>query len=78
MNKNVMELISEEKIYPIVRSKDSQKAIDESSPDVTEVSEGKVLNDTPDTSDSSGSGYMEMGKVYIFQNRKIGLDNLYR
>ncbi len=28
MNKNVMELISEEKIYPIVRNKDSQKAID--------------------------------------------------
>ena len=27
-------------------------------------SEGQVLNDTPDTSDSSGSGYMEMGKVY--------------
>ena len=28
MNKNVMELISEEKIYPIVRNKDAQKAID--------------------------------------------------
>ena len=28
MNKNVMELIAEEKIYPIVRSKDAQKAID--------------------------------------------------
>ncbi len=28
MNKNVMDLISEEKIYPIVRSKDAQKAID--------------------------------------------------
>lgn len=41
-----------------------QKALDESSPDVTEVSEGQVLNETPDTSDSSGSGYMEMGKVY--------------
>ena len=41
-----------------------QKALEESSPDVTEVSEGQVLNETPDTSDSSGSGYMEMGKVY--------------
>jgi hypothetical protein len=45
-------------------SQDQQKAIDESSPDVTEVSEGQVLNETPDTSDSSGQGYMEMGKVY--------------
>lgn len=31
---------------------------------VTEVSEGQVLNDTPDTSNSSGQGYLEMGKVY--------------
>ena len=28
MNKNVMDLISDEKIYPIVRSKDAQSAID--------------------------------------------------
>lgn len=28
MNKNVMELIAEEKIYPVVRSKDAQRAID--------------------------------------------------
>ena len=45
-------------------SQDQQKAIEESSPDVTEVSEGQVLNETPDTSNSSGQGYMEMGKVY--------------
>ena len=36
----------------------------QSSPDVTEVTEGQTLNDTPDTSNSSGQGYMEMGKVY--------------
>lgn len=30
----------------------------------TEVSEGQVLNETPDTSESSGQGYTEMGKVY--------------
>ena len=41
-----------------------QQAIEKNSPDVTEVSEGQVLNETPDTSNSSGSGYMEMGKVY--------------
>ncbi len=48
----------------VFQSQDQQQAIDESSPDVTEVAEGQVLNETPDTSDSSGSGYMEMGKVY--------------
>lgn len=31
---------------------------------VTEVDEGQELNDTPDTSNSSGQGYTEMGKVY--------------
>lgn len=41
-----------------------QQQINENSPDVSEVSEGQVLNETPDTSNSSGSGYMEMGKVY--------------
>ena len=41
-----------------------QQVIEQSSPDVTEVEEGQVLNETPDTSDSSGQGYMEMGTVY--------------
>ena len=41
-----------------------QQAVEQNSPDVTEVAEGQVLNETPDTSDSSGQGYMEMGKVY--------------
>ena len=44
-------------------SQDQSQAI-ESSSQVTEVSEGQVLNETPDSSDSSGQGYMEMGKVY--------------
>ena len=44
-------------------SQDQSQAI-ESSSQVTEVSEGQVLNETPDSSDSSGEGYMEMGKVY--------------
>ena len=48
----------------VFQSQDQQQAIDESSPDVTEVAEGQVLNETPDTSNSSGQGYMEMGKVY--------------
>ncbi|MBQ9161522.1 MAG: DUF2149 domain-containing protein [Methanobrevibacter sp.] len=31
---------------------------------VTEVDQGQQLNETPDTSNSSGQGYTEMGKVY--------------
>ena len=30
----------------------------------TEVDQGQQLNETPDTSNSSGQGYTEMGKVY--------------
>ena len=29
-----------------------------------EVNQGQQLNDTPDTTESSGQGYTEMGKVY--------------
>jgi len=32
--------------------------------DVSEVTQGQELNETPDTSQSSGQGYTEMGKVY--------------
>ena len=31
---------------------------------VTEVDQGQELNETPDTSNSTGQGYTEMGKVY--------------
>ncbi len=31
---------------------------------MTEVDQGQELNETPDTSNSSGQGYTEMGKVY--------------
>ena len=48
----------------VVFQSQDQQTFDESSPDVTEVSEGHVLNETPDSSNSSGQGYMEMGKVY--------------
>ena len=48
----------------VFQDNQQQQAIQENSPDVTEVAEGQVLNETPDTSDSSGQGYMEMGKVY--------------
>ena len=30
----------------------------------TQVDQGQQLNDTPDTANSSGQGYTEMGKVY--------------
>ena len=32
--------------------------------EVTGVQEGQVLNETPDTSNQTGQGYTEMGKVY--------------
>lgn len=31
---------------------------------VTEVTEGQELNETPDSSESSGQGYQELGTVY--------------
>ena len=31
---------------------------------VTEVDQGQELNETPDTSNRTGQGYTEMGKVY--------------
>ncbi len=43
---------------------EQSQAVDDASANVTEVSEGQELNESPDTSDSSGQGYMEMGKVY--------------
>ena len=48
----------------VFQDSQQQQQIEQTSPDVPEVSEGQVLNETPDTSNSSGSGYMEMGKVY--------------
>ena len=48
----------------VFQNNDQKQTFEESNPDVTEVAEGQVLNDTPDTSNSSGQGYMEMGKVY--------------
>ena len=32
--------------------------------EVSQLDQGQELNDTPDTSKSSGQGYTEMGKVY--------------
>jgi hypothetical protein len=45
-------------------SQSPQNQAIQDSQQVTEVSEGQELNETPDTSESSGQGYMEMGKVY--------------
>ena len=48
----------------VFQDSSSQDQAIQDSQNVTEVSEGQVLNETPDTSESSGQGYMEMGKVY--------------
>ena len=48
----------------VVFSDHQNQEIQQSSANVTEVSEGQQLNETPDSSESAGQGYMEMGKVY--------------
>ena len=42
----------------------SQNVHEQMQQKTTEVDQGQQLNDTPDTSNSSGQGYTEMGKVY--------------
>ena len=45
-------------------SQDQKQAVMESMKQVSEVTQGHELNDTPDTSQSSGQGFTELGKVY--------------
>ena len=45
-------------------SQDQKQAVMESMKQVSEVKQGQELNDTPDTSQSSGQGFTELGKVY--------------
>ena len=45
-------------------SQDQKQAVMESVKQVSEVTQGQELNDTPDTSQSSGQGFTELGKVY--------------
>ena len=45
-------------------SQDQKQAAMESMKQVSEVTQGQELNDTPDTSQSSGQGFTELGKVY--------------
>ena len=41
-----------------------EKVMEAMNQEVTEVQEGQILNETPDTSNKNGQGYTEMGKVY--------------
>ena len=45
-------------------SQDQKQAVMESMKQVSEVTQGQELNDTPETSQSSGQGFTELGKVY--------------
>ncbi len=45
-------------------SQDQKQQAMESMKEVSEVTQGQELNDTPESSQSSGQGYTEMGKVY--------------
>ena len=45
-------------------SQDQKQAVMDSMNPVSEATQGQELNDTPDTSQSSGQGFTELGKVY--------------
>ncbi|MDR3063239.1 MAG: DUF2149 domain-containing protein [Methanobrevibacter sp.] len=45
-------------------SQEQKKSTMEAMQQVSQINQGEKLNDTPDTSNSSGQGYVEMGKVY--------------
>lgn len=45
-------------------SQDPSQAVQSSPTNITEVTEGQELNESPESSDSQGQGYLEMGKVY--------------
>lgn len=45
-------------------SQDQKQQVMDSMKQVSEVTQGQELNDTPDTSQSSGQGFTELGKVY--------------
>lgn len=51
-------------IFSDMSQDEKQAVMDAMQKQVTEVNQGKELNETPDTSNSSGQGYTEMGKVY--------------
>jgi hypothetical protein len=50
-------------IFSDMSPEERQQAM-ESISEITNVTQGEQLNETPDTSDSSGEGYVEQGKVY--------------
>lgn len=50
-------------IFSDMSQEDKQETMD-AIQNVTEVTQGQELNETPDISESSGQGYTEMGRVY--------------
>ena len=51
-------------------SQDEKQQIIDNISQISEVNQGKQLDETPEISNSSGEGYTEMGKVY--QDSKTG------
>ena len=45
-------------------TQEEKQDVMESISNITKVTQGEKLNSTPDTSDQSGEGYVEQGKVY--------------
>ena len=57
---NMQSVLFNENLTP----EQKEQVMDAMNQEVTEVQEGQVLNETPDTSNQTGQGYTEMGKVY--------------
>ncbi len=57
---NMQSVLFNENLTP----EEKEQVMEAMNQEVTEVQEGQVLNETPDTSNQTGQGYTEMGKVY--------------
>ena len=57
---NMQSVLFNENLTP----EQKEQVMEAMNPEVTEVQEGQVLNEAPDTSNQTGQGYTEMGKVY--------------
>lgn len=57
---NMQSVLFNENLTP----EQKEKVMEAMNQEVTEVQEGQTLNETPDTSNQTGQGYTEMGKVY--------------
>ena len=79
---NMQSVLFTENLTP----EEKEQVMEAMNQEVTEVQEGQVLNETPDTSNQTGQGYTEMGKVYkdpstgkmiMVQNQSSQIDSIF-